>query len=65
MLNLYGLLIVNIKILALQSGHLTEDEIPQLLLVQAKNLMMLVGERLNETLAPHDINIYRSHTVLI
>ena len=61
----FRLSIVNIKILALQSGHLTEDEISQLLLVQAKNLMMLIGERLNETLAPHDIDIYCSHTVLI
>lgn len=59
----FRLSIVNIKILAPQRRQLLQDERPQLLLVQAKNLMMLIRKCLYEMTVPHHVNVNRFHTV--
>lgn len=57
--------IINIEILVLQRGQLLQDEIPQLLLVQAKNLMMLIRQCLDKEAVTHYINVNRFHNPLL
>lgn len=56
-------IVKQIELLVLQRGQLLQDERPQLLLVQAKNLMMLIRQCLDEKAVPHHVNVNRLHTV--